>query len=37
MGTSATIKVRIRLFTPLTLTGHRAGSFSYKLTPDGAF
>ncbi|BBX39749.1 hypothetical protein MSIM_12000 [Mycobacterium simiae] len=30
IGTSATIKVRIRLFTPLTLTGPVGRRFSYK-------
>jgi len=28
MGTSATIKVKIRLFTPLTLSGSAAAAFS---------
>ncbi|GFG77736.1 hypothetical protein MPRG_10120 [Mycobacterium paragordonae] len=28
MGTSATTKVKIRLFTPLTLTGTAADAFS---------
>jgi len=30
IGTNATIKVRIRLFTPLTLDGPRQSSFSYE-------
>ena len=30
IGASATIKVRIRLFTPLTLDGPREGWFSYE-------
>ncbi|GAA4542291.1 hypothetical protein GCM10023161_25890 [Mycobacterium paraffinicum] len=34
IGTSATIKVRIRLFTPITLDGARRARFSHKLTRD---
>ena len=33
IGTSATIKVRIRLFTPLRLDGPRQDSFSHKHVP----
>jgi len=34
MGTSATIKVRIRLFTPHTLDGLPRDPFSYKRDRD---
>ncbi|BBX99560.1 hypothetical protein MSEO_00600 [Mycobacterium seoulense] len=34
IGTSATIKVRIRLFTPITLDGAHRPRFSHKPTRD---
>src|ERR1700747_1452477 len=36
MGTSATIKVRIRLFTPLTLDGPRSGLIQLRAWPECA-